>query len=138
MLALAAILTVYFPLPWIGEPASDILFAVGCLCVVVTVAMDLSAIRTLRAARTTIMPHRAAEHLVTRGPYSFTRNPIYLGYALVTVGIGLIAGSIWFLIAAPLLGLLIHLLAIRGEERHLTDMFGKRYRDYARRVRRWI
>ena len=82
------------PLPWIGQPLSDILFAVGCLAVVAALAIIIVSIRTLRRHGTTEMPHRASEHLVTAGPFGLTRNPIYLGDTLLMIGMGLAAG-IW-------------------------------------------
>ena len=46
--------------------------------------------RTMSRHRTTILPHRGSAHLVTDGPFSFTRNPIYLGNTMLTLGIGLL------------------------------------------------
>jgi protein-S-isoprenylcysteine O-methyltransferase Ste14 len=129
---------IFFPLPWIGAPLSDILFAAGWLAVIATVAIEYSAMRTLARAKTTIMPNRASEHLVTGGPFSFTRNPIYLGNTLLMIGIGLIAGTVWFLLFAVIAAFATQKLAIEREEKHLQARFGKRYHDYARRVRRWI
>ena len=63
---------------------------------VAVVAIDVSAMRTLSRANTTIRPDRPATHLVTTGAFSFTRNPIYLGNTLLMLGIGLIAGILWF------------------------------------------
>ena len=127
-----------WPLPWIGSPLADLLFALGWLMAAGAVALDIAAIRTLGRAKTTVMPHRASEHLVTTGPFALSRNPIYLGNTALMVGIGFIAGSLWFVLLAFVAAALTTLLAIRPEERHLAGRFGKRYRDYARKVRRWI
>lgn len=137
-IALSVIAHVLFPLPWIGAPLSDILFAAGWLAVAATVALEYTAMRTLSRAKTTIMPNRPSEHLVTNGPFSFTRNPIYLGNTLLMIGIGLIAGIVWFLPLALIAAFATQKLAIEREERHLHARFGKRYHDYMRRVRRWI
>jgi protein-S-isoprenylcysteine O-methyltransferase Ste14 len=137
-IAIGIVLTVAIPLPWIEGPLHDILFAAGWLLVAAGVALDITAIRTLARAKTTIMPHRAAEHLVTSGPFSFTRNPIYLGNTTLTLGIGLIAGSLWFLVTALLAAFLTQVVTIVHEEKYLKARFGKKYHDYAHRVRRWI
>ena len=84
------------------------------------------------------MPNRAAEHLVTGGPFSFTRNPIYLANALLMIAVGLIAGIAWLVLFAIVAAYATQKLAIEREERHLQARFGKRYIDYAKRVRRWI
>jgi protein-S-isoprenylcysteine O-methyltransferase Ste14 len=136
--AAAIVLQWLLPLPWIGSPLADLLFAIGWLLAAGAVAIDISAIRTLGKAKTTAMPHRASEHLVTAGPFAVSRNPIYLGNTMLMVAIGFIAGSLWFVILAPVAATLTTWLAIRPEERHLSERFGKRYRDYQKKVRRWI
>ncbi|WP_127524101.1 isoprenylcysteine carboxylmethyltransferase family protein [Mesorhizobium sp. Z1-4] len=136
--ALAIVAQWLWPLPWIGPPLADLLFALGWLMVLAALALDFGAMRTMRKARTTILPHRAADHLVTGGPFALSRNPIYLGNTTLMVAIGFIAGSLWFLLLAPLAAIATTFLAIRQEERHLAERFGKRYRDYQKKVRRWL
>lgn len=137
-IVVAAILGWFYPLPWIPSPLSDILFAIGIVGIAGVVLIDVSAMRTLHRARTTIMPHRGSEHLVTEGPFSLSRNPIYLANTLLTVSIGLIAGSLWFILAGLVAAFATQKLAIEREESHLETRFGKRYRDYRKKVRRWI
>lgn len=136
--ALALILNWLVPLPWIPAPFSEFLFAVGWLAVAGALAVDIAAMRAMRRARTTIMPNRGADHLVTEGPFSFTRNPIYLGNTTMTIGLGLISGIVWFLILAPLAAYATTKLAIEREEKHLEARFGKKFRDYRKKVRRWL
>jgi protein-S-isoprenylcysteine O-methyltransferase Ste14 len=137
-IAISIALGLLFPLPWISAPLSDILFAAGWLLVAAMVALDFSAMSTMARAKTTIRPDKASEHLVTTGAFSFTRNPIYLGNTLLMIGVGLITGIVWFLPLAIIAAFATQKLAIEREERHLEARFGKRYRDYAKRVRRWI
>ncbi|QPC87487.1 isoprenylcysteine carboxylmethyltransferase family protein [Mesorhizobium sp. NBSH29] len=137
-IVLGIILHIVYPLPFIGPPFSDLLFAIGWLLIVAVVAIDVSAIRTLHRAKTTIMPHRASEHLVTSGAFSFSRNPLYLANTLLMFAIGLVGEVTWFLPLGLLAAYLTGILAIKGEERHLTTRFGKKYLDYSKRVRRWI
>ena len=136
--AIAVLLHWLWPLPWLPEPLRGLLFAAGWLTVAGAITIDIAAMRAMRRARTTIMPHKAAAHLVTSGPFSFTRNPIYLGNTMLMIGIGLVAGMVWFILLAPLAGFVTTKLAIEREERHLQARFGKKYRDYAHKVRRWI
>jgi protein-S-isoprenylcysteine O-methyltransferase Ste14 len=137
-IAIAAILRYLVPLPWLPSPLSDILFAVGIVSLVGVVAIDVSAMRTLARAKTTIMPNKGSEHLVTGGPFSFSRNPIYLANTLLTIAIGLMAGSLWFILLAVAAAFATQKLAIEREEKHLEARFGKKYRDYCKKVRRWI
>ncbi|MFC3725487.1 methyltransferase family protein [Neoaquamicrobium sediminum] len=136
--AAAIVLNWLVPLPWIPGPLGELLFAVGWLVVGGALAIDTTAMRTMARAKTTIMPHRGSDHLVTSGPFSFTRNPIYLGNTMLMIGIGLIAGIVWFILLAPVAAFVTQKLAIEREERHLEMRFGKKYRDYAKKVRRWI
>lgn len=136
--AAAIVLNWLVPLPWIPGPLGELLFAVGWLVVGGALAIDITAMRTMARAKTTIMPHRGSDHLVTSGPFSFTRNPIYLGNTMLMIGIGLIAGIAWFILLAPVAAFVTQKLAIEREERHLEIRFGKKYRDYAKKVRRWI
>lgn len=137
-IAVSIVLGIVYPLPWIVGPLADILFAAGWLLVAAAIALDVVALRTLTRAKTTIMPSRVSEHLVTSGPFSFTRNPIYLGNTVLTAGIGLIVGSVWFLAFAVLAAFVTQKLTIEREEKHLEARFGKKYRDYRVRVRRWL
>ena len=137
-IAASIVLHLLYPLPFIGPPLSDILFAAGGLLIIAVVAIDFSAIRTLQRAKTTVRPDRGAEHMVTTGPFSFSRNPIYLANTMLMSGAGLIAQIVWFFPLAIIAAFITQKLAIEREEKHLEVRFGKKYRDYAKRVRRWI
>jgi protein-S-isoprenylcysteine O-methyltransferase Ste14 len=137
-IAVSIVLWLLYPLPWFGSPLSDILFAVGCVMIVAVVGIDISAMRTLARANTTIRPDKASTHLVTTGAFSFSRNPIYLANTLIMLGAALIAGIAWFIPLALIAAFLTQKLAIEGEEKHLALRFGKKYQDYRKRVRRWI
>lgn len=136
--ALAVLLHYLAPLPWLPSPLSDILFAVGWLMVAGGIMLMVSALRTLHRAGTTSHPHRASNHLVTGGAFALTRNPIYLANSMIMFGIGLIAGMVWFFVLGLAAAFATQKLAIEREERHLEARFGKKFRDYAKRVRRWI
>jgi protein-S-isoprenylcysteine O-methyltransferase Ste14 len=128
----------WFPLPWIGEPLAGMLLVAGIALAVVGVAMVGTAIHTMHKAKTSVRLDRPAAHLVQNGPYSISRNPIYLGNTLFMIGIGLAAAMLWFILLAVVAAFLAQKLAIEREERHLDQRFGKKYRDYCKRVRRWI
>lgn len=89
-------------------------------------------------AGTAIPTLRPARRFVASGPYAFTRNPMYLGLVLLFAGLGLMLTSAWMLLLTPLFALLLDRLVIAREEPYLAARFGAPYRDYLRRVRRWI
>ena len=135
---LGALSKFVLPTPWLDSPASDFLFAVGTLIIIAGLVLDIRAMQTLHAAKTTILPIKGADHLVTGGPYKISRNPIYLGNTLLTFGAGLVFGIIWFLPLAFIAAILTSKLAIEREEAHLSAKFGKNWRDYTHKVRRWF
>ncbi|WP_269929727.1 methyltransferase family protein [Aminobacter sp. HY435] len=137
-IAVATVLGLLVPLPWIGEPLSDLLFAAGWLAIVAVIAIYYSAVQALKRGNTTIRPDKASEHLVTSGAFSFTRNPIYFANTLLMIGIGLVVSSLWFILLALMAAFATQKLAIEREEKHLLARFGKKYIDYTKKVRRWI
>jgi protein-S-isoprenylcysteine O-methyltransferase Ste14 len=94
--------------------------------------------KTLIENRTTVIPNKTSTTLVTSGPYRWFRNPIYLGQVLLLLAGAEITKSIWFVVAGLVFGVLVTVLQIVPEERHLEAQFGDAYLDYKVRTRRWI
>ena len=89
-------------------------------------------------AGTAVDPGRPSTQLVTSGPYRLTRNPGYLGMALVYVGVAILVGGSWaFLTLVPTLAV-IDRLVIAREERYLERQFGEEYVSFKARTRRWL
>ena len=125
------------PVGWPGlddTPARVVGLAIGAL----GIFLMLWAAWTMHRARTTILPHRRSDALVTSGPFWRFRNPIYLGDVMVLLGLAELTKNIWFVPAAILFAVLVTYLAILPEERHLGARFGDAYRDYKARSRRWL
>lgn len=97
------------------------------------------AVAVFRRAGTEINPTSAANRaLVTGGPYRFTRNPMYLGLVLITLGIAVCVGA-WPMFAAPVAVFVTANWAhIPFEEAKMRRQFGAAFDDYVRRVRRWV
>jgi len=125
------------PLP-IFQTRSAFQIAAGILLIVIAIAIVASARSIFAAHGTHLNPYRPTEAIVTTGVYRFTRNPIYIAFLLVLPAVGLFANSFWFLIFTVLLGFILHFGVVKREETYLEDKFGDAYRDYCRRVRRWI
>jgi len=102
------------------------------------IALDISALILFRRRRTTILPNRGAGALVTEGPFSKSRNPIYLGNTMLTFGLGLLFATPWLLLAAPLAAFVTARLAIAREETHLAAKFPREWQRYAANTPRWI
>ena len=95
-------------------------------------------IATFRRRKTTILPHRPVSALVAEGPYRVTRNPMYVGFTLLYLGGTALVNSAWPLAFLPVILFVMNAVVIPGEERHLAARFGEPYREYCRRVRRWL
>src|SRR5664279_277509 len=74
--------------------------------------------------------------LVTTGPFSFSRNPIYLAFLMIYFGFAIAIQS-WLIILRIPLGIYFYKSAVR-EERNLEKIFGQKYVDYKKSVRRFI
>jgi protein-S-isoprenylcysteine O-methyltransferase Ste14 len=128
----------WLPRPWLPALAASFLQAIGAISIAAAMALYATAILAMRKARTNILPHRAADHLVTTGPFALSRNPIYLGNVALLAGLGLLFANVWYLAVAIAAGLAEHRFAVLREEAHLEHKFGRAWRDYKKRVRRWI
>ncbi len=91
-----------------------------------------------RKAGTDMVPFKNVTALVTTGIYRYTRNPMYLGMALVLLGTALLLGSMAGLIVVPLFMVIIQTRFIQAEEEMLRELFGDDYKNYCARVRRWL
>ena len=97
-----------------------------------------SAILKFKDVGTTVRPDHAASMLVIAGPYKISRNPMYLGLALVYLGIAIAGQSVWALILLPVVLAIIQRRAIEPEETFLEKRFGANYVSYKEMVRRWL
>src|SRR5262245_52606428 len=70
------------------------------------------------------IPWKPTPELILRGPYRFTRNPMYLGLTLIQTGLGLALGNLWISVLAPVALLLVHFIAVVPEEAYLSRKFG--------------
>ncbi len=93
---------------------------------------------TMRRAGTPVDPREAPTALVQAGPFRYTRNPAYVGLTLTYLGLTLLAGGRWALLLLPGVLVAVDWGVIRREERYLEERFGSHYREYRRRVRRWL
>jgi len=110
----------------------------GLVPLALGVLMSIMSAGAFRRAGTPVVPFEQSTTLVTGGWFRVTRNPMYLGLALIDTGVALLAGSLGAFLPLPILVAILHLRFIRGEERFLEGIFGDEYRVYRTRVRRWI
>jgi protein-S-isoprenylcysteine O-methyltransferase Ste14 len=124
--------------PDMGPGSMDVLRGVGAVLGLFGLVVLLSGLATFHRAKTAIYPNRDASRLVMTGPYKRTRNPMYSGLTLMYIGLCLIVGVAWALVLLPVVLLAVYTFVISREERYLMTAFGDEYRDYQRRVGRWL
>jgi len=109
----------------------------GILLVLVALLSGL-CMYEFHKAGTDVRPDRPDSALITSGPYCYSRNPLYIGLTLVQVATAVWFNNAWILALTAASVTVVSRYAIRREERHLEGVFGDAYRDYCRRVRRWL
>lgn len=110
----------------------------GLVAIVLGAILIASAAFMFRSAGTAMPPWETASAVVMRGPYRFTRNPMYLGMALIHAGVGLGLTSVWILLMLVPVLWWINTRVIAREERYMAEKFGQSYQDYCQTVRRWL
>jgi protein-S-isoprenylcysteine O-methyltransferase Ste14 len=110
----------------------------GVILVALGLALAAVAMASFFRARTSPIPIKPTTAIVATGPYRFTRNPMYLGLALLYLGITLWVDTLWPLLFLPLVLFTVQRTVIAREERYLEAKFGEEYQGYKARVRRWI
>lgn len=126
--------------PWVGDPlaASSLTVGSGWLLLVAFMVWNGWALVTMARHRTALLPGGATTTVIDSGPFARSRNPLYLGLLAGAAGVGLLAGSLWALIALPVEWALLRWGAVVPEERYLAAKFGAAYAEYSSRVPRWL
>ena len=119
-------------------PLGDALVWPGWALVAAGFALGLWSALAFRKARTTIVPHQAPSSLVESGPYSFSRNPIYLADLVILAGAALVVGAPLALILLVPFQQVLQRQFILPEEAVLERDLGQPYLDFKARIRRWI
>jgi protein-S-isoprenylcysteine O-methyltransferase Ste14 len=102
------------------------------------VALTLAGALLFRQSGAPVRPGENPIVLVTRGPYRFTRNPMYLGMLVALAGLAFLVGTWPFFLAPIVMFTILSARFIPFEEALMTAKWGDVYREYQKRVRRWL
>lgn len=112
---------------------------VGALLFLVGFALPLWASNIFAIEMTEILPASPTNRvLVTRGPYRYSRNPMYLGMVLMLLGAAVYLGTLPMFVAALAHFLVMNFVFVRFEEGKMARQFGEAYTAYTKSVRRWL
>jgi protein-S-isoprenylcysteine O-methyltransferase Ste14 len=101
-------------------------------------ALSMVADRDFKRRGTSVKPLGETTTLITDGAFRISRHPMYLGFVLVLLGLGMLLGSLLALLPVAAFAVFIDVVFIRFEERKMEAGFGAAWREYKRRVRRWL
>ena len=137
--ALASLVLIIFlhyliPTPFILRPYNDF----GILFFIVGLIILFLSFGLFRKKETPILPGQKPTALIIEGPYRFTRNPMYLGVTTALFGIAIYLGDILAFLSPIIFFAFVSIRFIPREEKLMEKLFGKKYLDYKKKVRRWI
>ena len=134
-LVLGAVIQLAAPWPFLS---ATLAVSVGPPLVVVAITLLLYSTATFRAAGTPVPARKPTTVIVRTGPYRLSRNPIYLAFSLLQLGIAVWVDSVWLLMTLVGAVALMQCVVIPREEQYLERKFGAQYMEYKACVRRWL
>jgi protein-S-isoprenylcysteine O-methyltransferase Ste14 len=132
---IAVVLHYFFPVTILIPFPYNLL---GLVVVGLGIYLAFLSVRLLISYNTTFEASGNPSSLVTRRPYSYSRNPIYLGFLLIALGTAAILSSLSAFIAPIIFFLVVNTIIIPFEENRLQKNFGVEYERYKESVRRWL
>ncbi len=134
-LVLLVALHFVFPLMLIIPPLWNLL---GLIPLALGVILNLAADRAFHQVHTTVKPFAESSTLVTDGVFKISRNPMYLGFVLILIGIAVLLRSLTPYLVVLAYAILMDRLFITVEEGMLAKKFGAQWQTYKESTRRWL
>jgi protein-S-isoprenylcysteine O-methyltransferase Ste14 len=128
----------FWPLPILPADMTLAARVFGVLVFIIGICFIALAMGAFRRAGTSVVPVEPTTALTFEGPYTFTRNPMYLGMALILGGLAFAGNALWPLLMLIPAIVIVQTQVIAREEAYLERKFGAEYLAFKARVRRWI
>ncbi len=119
-------------------PVFPLIMVAGGIALLAGIFCMVAGMDRFKKLGNNLEPWKHTSQIVSSGIYRFTRNPMYLGMALLYLGLALWLRSSWAIILFPVVTLVIRTQVITREERYLEKKFGDEYLGYKAKVRRWL
>lgn len=110
----------------------------GLTVLFISILLNAFAYRMFKKHLTPHAPFKNPLVLIQKGIFSLSRNPVYLALVLSQCGLGFVFDTVWLLLTAFILLILLQYLIVLGEEKVLERRFKKSYEDYKKGTRRWL
>ena len=116
----------------------DVQYGVGAALIAVAFLIAIPAFLRFRQAKTNVDPYKPTTAIISKGPFRWTRNPLYLALAILQLGAAAAVDGIWIALMIVPAVIVIRYGVIAREERYLERKFGDEYLSYKAAVRRWV
>lgn len=134
-LAIASIiLWISFPTPLLFNSPYNLL---GILFISFGFVLNLWADSYFKKYNTTVKPDEIPRTLITTGPFSFSKHPMYVGMGLILFGESILLGSLVTFLIPIIFLVCIRKLFVLFEERTLKTWFPDEYKEYEQKMRWW-
>ncbi len=126
------------PLSIVSDNLKSVEVVIGGTLIVTGLFIMITGLYTFKKAHTSITPNLKTKQLITTGPYRFSRNPLYTGWAVTYIGVLLVMNIIWCIFTLAIIMVIFNKVIIPREEEYLRNEFGESYLLYSKQVRRWL
>lgn len=123
------------PLPL---PFSPIVQWLGLGLTLIGLVLGILALMEFKRMRASLASKKNTSALITTGVYKYSRNPVYLGFVFMLIGLPLNSGNYWGIILAWPLITFINNFVIKWEENYLENRHKEQFASYKSKVRRWL
>lgn len=135
--ALIAGVITHFIFPIILFPNAALMMTLGAAFFAAGVFILVWAVKTFKKSGVDLR-FKPVGTIIETGPFALSRNPMYVGFTLVYLGLSFALNAVWPLIFLPFILVVIHYGVVSREEEYLARKFGEEYERYRGRVRRWL
>lgn len=137
LIAIVVLIALHFLFPGIRiiPPLWNLL---GVIPLTLGVTINLVADKAFHKAHTTVKPFEESSVLITNSAFRISRNPMYLGFVLILIGIAFLVGTLTPYVVVLAFAILMDRMYIIVEERMLAAKFGAEWEEYKQRTRRWL
>ena len=111
---------------------------IGIIILVMGLSLTFYSFYLFKKNKTPILPGEKPKFIVMEGPYKFTRNPMYLGVSTALLGAAVYFGNLLSVLSPIIFFLAMNYYYVPFEEKLMENLFGKKYMNYRKKVRRWV
>ena len=111
---------------------------IGIIILVMGLSLTFYSFYLFKKNKTPILPGEKPKFIVMEGPYKFTRNPMYFGVSTALLGAAVYFGNLLSFLSPIIFFLAMNYYYVPFEEKLMENLFGKKYMNYRKKVRRWV